>query len=229
MTGGELTKLAKQTIAPYLTEKEFIWDGFKNLSYEISGRDEKMNGFYGTGRYYTRPNGLEIDLPLYSIYLSHFSQILNPILAKCGFKESKRTFGVYDISGDELSMRKDLSNHQIHNEETFEIWAYHFKVYWENYVTPFFERYVSIKDINKKIDDPEIEDWKQYLGSFPYLMKLMIYKFASNPKYREYSDWYLQHHEATKTVEGGIYLNYCLAALELYEELESGMFDGVVV
>lgn len=53
-----------------------------------------------------------------------------------------------------------MFNYEIYNEEIFQIWVYYFKVYWENYVILFFERYVFIKEINKKIDDFEIEDWK---------------------------------------------------------------------
>lgn len=229
MTGRELTKLAKQTIVPYLSEKGFVWDGFEENNYEIFKEDENLNRFYGSGRYLNRSLGLAIELPSQKLFVYKFNKILNDVLKKHSIRECKYTHIAHNISEQELSLRRKMSNYGIYDNASFMIWVDNFKIYWENYVEPFFSNFLSIREIDKKLENLENEDKWQNVGGYPFLMKLMIYKFASNPEYREYSEWYLKHHDAYKTAEGGIYLNYCLAALELYEKLESGMFDGVVM
>jgi hypothetical protein len=229
MTGRELTKLAKQTIVPYLSEKGFVWRGFEGSNYEIFKESENLDRFCGYGRYLSRSTGTAIKLPVYNLFIYKFNKILNDTLEKHSIKGCEATFFAYTISDDELALRRKVSDHRIYDNTSFMIWVDNFQIHWENYVEPFFSNFLSVREIDKKLENLENEDKWQNVGGYPLLMKLMIYKFASNPKYREYSEWYLQHHETYKTLEGGVYFNYCLAALELYEKLESGMFDGVVM
>ena len=54
----------------------------------------------------------------------------------------------------------------------------------------------------------------------PYFIKLLIFKWANNPKYKGYSNEFNERFKNIKDIEDGRYLNSYYAAQELFQKLE---------
>jgi hypothetical protein len=70
----ELSKYCKKYIKPFLASKEFVWVDFEITTYRFV-KEKLQNKFLGSGNFFSRSDGLELDLPSYGIYLNNFNNL----------------------------------------------------------------------------------------------------------------------------------------------------------
>lgn len=225
MNKKELKKYCATHLVPYLEKKGFKWKGFEITSYDylkVLGKDR----FTGGGNYYTKPYGLSLELPSYTLFLGKFEELFYSLRDKYDMGVNQATLVVHDSdsNSDEVSLRYRIGNYTINSDESFLLWMEGFKEYFENYVEPWFEKYSHLEAINELINELDLKNKRPQQWGISYQAKLVIFRICKNPRYGEYAEWYKQYHEQVRENEKD-YLMYSNYALELLEQCEDGAFD----
>lgn len=172
MNKQNLTKYFKSYLEPYLKKKDAKFLGFKGTSYEMVISNIEFIAS-GSGRYLTRSEGVEIELPLNYLFIPKINFLINTILKRHSLKETDITLV---NSNNEFAINKvrEACEIIVNSEATFINWAEKFEEYWELVIEPFNEKYQKLESLNEKINELDMPGVQQYFGGFPWAFFLAM-------------------------------------------------------